>query len=110
MLGPKVRAMRHALPLILAAALVATGHGSSFAGDDDHLVARRALEEGRVLPLTEVLAKVKAKVPGKVIEVELELEDGVLVYEFKIVTPGGRLMEVEADAATGKIQKVEDDD
>lgn len=95
---------------LLAVALVANGPGGVFADDDDHLIARRALEEGRVLPLTDLLPKVKAAVPGKVIEVELELEDGILVYEFKLVTPDGRLVEVEVDAATGEILKTEDDD
>jgi uncharacterized membrane protein YkoI len=96
--------------LLIAALLLATGLGRSLADDDDHLLARRALEEGRVLPLSEVLAKVKSQIPGKVIEVELEVEDGVLVYDLKLLTTNGRLMEVEVDAASGKILKTEDDD
>jgi uncharacterized membrane protein YkoI len=48
--------------------------------------------------------------PGKVIEVELEVEDGVLVYDLKILAKDGRLVEVEVDAATSKVLKVEDDD
>jgi uncharacterized membrane protein YkoI len=95
--------------LLLAAALVLTTHGAH-AGDDDHLLAKRALEEGRVLPLADILAKVKARVPGKVIEVELEVEDGILVYDLKVLAKNGRVKEVEVDAATGKIRKIEDDD
>ena len=95
--------------LLLAAALVLSTH-SAHAGDDDHLIAKRALEEGRVLPLAEILEKVKAKVPGKVIEVELEVEDGILVYDLKVLARNGRVKEIEVDAATGKILKVEDDD
>lgn len=44
------------------------------------------------------------------LEVELEREDGAYVYEFKILRPNGLVQEVEADAATGKILKIEDDD
>jgi uncharacterized membrane protein YkoI len=94
--------------LLLAAALVLTT-GGALAGDDDHLLAKRALEEGRILPLSEILAKVKAEIPGKEIEVELEAEDGILIYELKMLRPDGRVQEVEVDAATGKILKVEDD-
>jgi uncharacterized membrane protein YkoI len=97
-------------PYLLAAGLMALALGSASADDDDHLLARRALEEGRVLPLAEALAAVKAKLPGKVIEVELEVEDGILVYDLKLLTPGGGLKEIEVDAATGKILKIEDDD
>ncbi len=97
-------------PGLLAAGLLALALGNAAADDDDHLIARRALEEGRVLPLTEVLAAVRAKMPGKVLEVELEVEDGVLVYDLKLLTPGGGLKEIEVDAATGKILKIEDDD
>jgi uncharacterized membrane protein YkoI len=95
---------------LFAAGLIALAVGSATADDDDHLTARRALEEGRVLPLAEVLAAVKSKLPGKVIEVELEVEDGILVYDLKMLTPDGRLKEIEVDAATGKILKIEDDD
>lgn len=95
---------------LLAAGLMTLALGSAAADDDDHLLARRALEEGRILPLAEVLAAVKAKIPGKVLEVELEVEDGVLVYDLKLLTPGGGLKELEVDAATGKILQIEDDD
>lgn len=87
--------------MLLAAALVLGAGGAAFAGDDDHLLAKRALEEGRILPLAEILAKVKAEIPGKMIEVELEVEDGILVYDLKMLTQDGRLKELEVDAATG---------
>jgi uncharacterized membrane protein YkoI len=48
--------------------------------------------------------------PGKVIEVELEDEDGKLVYDLKMLSPQGQLQEIEVDAATGNILKIEDDD
>jgi uncharacterized membrane protein YkoI len=95
--------------LLLAAALV-LATGGAHAGDDDHLLAKRALEEGRILPLAQILAKVKSEIPGKEIEVELEADDGILIYELKMLRPDGRVQEIEVDAATGKILKAEDDD
>ena len=46
------------------------------ADDDDHDFAKRALGQGRALPLANIIAKVSPQAPGKVIEVELEDEDG----------------------------------
>lgn len=46
-------------------------------------------------------------ISGQVIKVELEMEDGLLVYEVKIMTPEGYPYEIEVDAITGEIVKVE---
>ena len=95
----------------LAVALVlALASGAPLRADDDHELARRLLSEGRILPLTEVIARVQAEVPGEILEVEFEDEDGTYVYEIKILRPDGRVQEVETDPVTGKILKIEDDD
>jgi|SRR3954453_20720909 uncharacterized membrane protein YkoI len=49
------------------------------------------------------------KVPGTVNEVELEDEDGTIVYGFEIVSKDGSQQEVKIDAQTGKVVKVEAD-
>jgi uncharacterized membrane protein YkoI len=97
--------------LCLAAALIALGGATARADDDnDHELARRLYEQGRILALADVLRTVQAEVPGEVLEVEFEAEHGAHVYEFKILRSDGKVQEVEADAATGKITKIEDDD
>jgi uncharacterized membrane protein YkoI len=81
--------------------------------DDDeigHETAKELLESGRILPLETILAKVAERVPGKLIETKLEYEHGRLMYDIKILRPEGRVQEVEVDAATGEILKIEDDD
>jgi uncharacterized membrane protein YkoI len=75
----------------------------------DHERARRALKQGEVRPLAEILADVRNSIGGEVIEVELDREDGRYVYELTVVSPSGRLLEVKVDAATGAILEVEDD-
>jgi hypothetical protein len=50
------------------------------------------------------------RVPGKITDQELEKEDGRLQYEFEIVTADGKSFDVEIDAITGEILKVEDED
>ena len=49
------------------------------------------------------------KVPGTVQAVELEDEDGTIVYGFEIVAKDGSQQEVKIDAQTGKVAKVEAD-
>jgi len=82
----------------------------AWADDVGPEVAKRLLSEGRIRPLEEILDGVKSKVPGQLIEVELELDDGAYVYDLKILGANGRVMEVETDAQTGSILKIEDDD
>jgi uncharacterized membrane protein YkoI len=92
-----------ALLLMLAAAGVR-------ADDIGPEMARKLLSEGRIRPLAEILEVVKAAVPGETVEVELELDDGIYVYEVKQLNSEGRVKEIKTDAATGKIVKIEDDD
>jgi uncharacterized membrane protein YkoI len=95
----------------LAAALViALTAGAARADDVGPEVAKRLLSEGRIKPLSEIISGVQAKVPGEVLEVQLELDDGIYVYELKLLRPNGKVQEVEADAASGNILKIEDDD
>lgn len=81
--------------------------------DHDHDRARRALEAGEILPLSDILAVAEAARPGRVIELDLERDDGRWLYELELVSPEGRLYELEIDAATGtvlEIEREEDDD
>lgn len=47
------------------------------------------------------------RVPGRVMHVDMDLENGVLVYEVFIMTPQGQIYEVEILARNGQILKVD---
>ena len=95
----------------LTAALFAVlTSGLAYADDVGPETAKRLLGEGRIKPLSEVLDAVKRQVPGEMLEVELELEKTGYVYELKLLRPDGKVQEIEADAASGVILKIEDDD
>lgn len=102
--------MKYGRPALFAAALLSALACAARADDVGPEVAKRLVSEGRIRPLTEIVEAVRKQMPGELIEVELELEDGVYVYDIKLLGPSGRVQEVEADAATGKILKIEDDD
>ena len=82
------------------------------ADDDaaDHNLARRLVAEGQIRALAVIVEEVKVQVPGEMLEVEFESEKGIYKYELKILRPDGKIQEVEVDARTGAILKVEDDD
>jgi len=77
----------------------------AWADGDSHDQARRALEAGEILSLGEILKTAEAARRGRVIEIELDREDGRWIYELEMVSPEGHLYEMEIDAATGNILK-----
>ncbi len=88
-----------AAALAASAALADGGAG----GDDEHERARRAVERGEALPLADILAIVRGDLGGEITRVSFEREHGTWVYEFKVVEPSGRLVEVYVDAASGRV-------
>jgi uncharacterized membrane protein YkoI len=70
---------------------------------------REALTKGEILPLTRILAIAAEKVPGDVLKVEIEREDGTLIYEVEVLTSAGRVRELKINAKTGAILSIEDD-
>lgn len=79
--------------------------------DDDHAYdrARRAVELGETLSIADLLERLNTQVPGEVVGVEFEREDGKWVYEFKVIDNRGRLVEVYVDAQTGAVLSMEED-
>ena len=90
--------------LVLAPAASAQRHR-----DGDHEAARAAMARGEILPLTRILAVVAQETPGNVLEVELDRHDGLIIYEIKILTPAGKVIERHVDARTGALLPEEDD-
>ncbi|HVJ79310.1 MAG TPA: PepSY domain-containing protein [Hyphomicrobium sp.] len=106
--------MKHASFLLLPVLLLVGASAIANADDDDaldHERARQALSEGRIRSLSEIMDAFKAQFTGKIMGVELEVKKGTtFIYEFKVLTPDGKLKEVKVDAKTAKIIKIEDDD
>lgn len=76
---------------------------------DEKAVIRAAMKRGELIPLPNAINIARKLVPGDVIKVDLELEQWGIKYEVKILTPGGRVREVELNARTGALIKIEDD-
>lgn len=95
--------MKFAAPLLLPLALLALPVGAQEAAFPDFEIAEEAVKRGEILPLATILDELAALQPGRVIEVELDVDDGIQIYEVELISPDGRLLEVELDAKTGTI-------
>lgn len=73
--------------------------------------ALRLRQLGRIMPLENLLAIVQARHPSsRLLEVELEEDDDIYVYEVELITTEGVVRELEIDASTGQLLKDEEDD
>lgn len=91
------------LAVLLAACLLSAGGGAVAKDDHDHEAARKAMARGEILPLTRILAVVAQASPGDVLEVELDRHGTRFVYEVKVLTPAGKVTELQVDAKTGAL-------
>ena len=74
--------------------------------DGDHDRARVALESGEILPLQTIIAQLEQVYPGQILEVELERDDGLWIYEIKLVRANGVLIKIDLDASDGRLLSV----
>ena len=53
--------------------------------------------------MNEVIATIEAKFPGKIIKVELENEEGNLIYEAEVFQNNGKTLDIVVDAGTAQV-------
>lgn len=97
--------LRHLL-LAIAVLLSLALFPPSFAGDGDHDRARDALEAGKILPLPTIITQLEQTYPGQIVEVELEYDDDMWIYEIKLLRTEGTLVKIEIDASDGTLLSI----
>lgn len=102
--------MKHLRASLLALLAFAAFASPAFAQRSDHDVALTAVEQREALPLSRIMSIARGAVPGEIIEVELDRDNGRLIYAVKILTSTGRVREVELDARSGAVLRTEDED
>jgi len=81
--------------------------GAAIADDVDRVRELRGTES--ILPLAEILASTAKKYPGNVLDVELEEEQGQVIYEIELLGTDHKIHHLEIDARSGKVIREGDD-
>ena len=100
---------RKLVTLIASGALmlaVAGGSLRSWAEAGEANEVKITLPKAQLKKLTATALKAK---PGKVVETEVETEDGKTHCDVKILAADGKTYEVEVDVATNKVTAIEED-
>jgi uncharacterized membrane protein YkoI len=100
--------MRHSglvFPAVLGLALV-TG-GTAWAKSDTK--EKLQMSQNATITIDEAIKTATEKVPGKVIEAELEKKHDKAVWEVEIATADSKIMEVHIDSMSGTIIDVEEE-
>ncbi len=99
---------RHVLFGAVVATALATGWAGAGEREHDQDLVRVAVERGEILPLADILAHVRSRLPGDVVGVEIERKDGRWLYEFRVVDAKGRLFEAYVDGKSGELERVKE--
>ncbi len=107
LLHPEVgRLVRLVAASLVATGLLAGGARPAWADDDD------ARAPASLASIDAALASVRRDYPGRVLKVELEHEDGGRgrwLYEVKVLTAAGQVVEIALDAVSLERLRVEGD-
>ena len=69
----------------------------------DHDLARQGQMQQTMVPFRTIIASVHQAIPGDIAGIELERRGGNWLYEIKVISPKGVMIEVHIDARTGAI-------
>ena len=97
-----------AIAALAVVAALTIAPAPSRADDDDAKRVRQAVQRGEIKPLSDILAMVRDKLPGDVIGVEIDSDDGRWRYEFKVIDKQGRLFEVYVNAQTAAVERIKE--
>jgi uncharacterized membrane protein YkoI len=102
--------------LVLLVGLLAAFMSHAGEEEEDEVI-HQAIEAGEIVPLQALFAEIRREYQGRILKVELEqerhAEEPIWVYEAKILTPEGHVLELEYDAKSLELIEIEgqhDDD
>lgn len=64
---------------------------------------RQLRESGKILPMEEILTRVRNVQPGQIVEIELDRKKGAYVYEVKLIDDKDTIHKLELDAGSGEV-------
>lgn len=103
--------MRQQSPLMLGLAMLVFAAGTMTVTDPASAEGHSKVEMAAAATVTihDAIKTASEKVPGTVIEAELDRKHGKLIWEVEVVTAEHRIMEVHIDAETGTFIDIEEE-
>lgn len=95
---------------LTAFALLIVSIAPFVSADESQLTARKLSQAGLILPLEKITQSAKTIKSGEVLETELELKNGIYIYEIEILDHKSQVWELKLNAKTGKLIQLERDD
>jgi uncharacterized membrane protein YkoI len=71
--------------------------------------AREAVQQGEILPLSDIRRRVRDQFGGKIVAVDLaegQEDDAPWIYDIRVLSPEGRVLSVQMDASDGQVLEV----
>lgn len=68
---------------------------------------RELVRRGEILSLETILQKYRHSIRGRLLDLEVESEHGLIMYELEFLREDGHVVEFKIDAATGEILEQE---
>jgi uncharacterized membrane protein YkoI len=65
------------------------------------------MEEDKIIPLQSILTRYPEEEYGRLLDLEAERDDGMVVYELEFLQPNGRVLEIKVDASNGRLLEKE---
>lgn len=102
---------RGILPTLLLGVVIALAGAAAVGartGSYEHDEVRSLRQAGEIMAFEDVLQQARSDFPGRVIEAELDNDDGGYRYELEILGEQGEVRKLYYDARTG--ERLKDDD
>ena len=100
------------MAVVIGAMLVLNGpvwSGDKGKGKKDESKETVEMAAKAKVTIDQAIKTASEKVPGKVVEAELEKKHDTLVWEVEVVTAENKVMEVHIDAESGAVIEVEEE-
>ncbi len=76
---------------------------------DDRDAVLQSVEKGEIRSLAEIRKSISDRFQGDIVHIGIEQHHGRRFYEFKLLRPDGRLIEIKVDPATKDILEIENE-
>jgi uncharacterized membrane protein YkoI len=108
----KNRTCQHFLKMVTTAIVLGalSAHVIARADDaDDRDAVLQSVEKGEIRSLAEIRKSIIDQFQGDIVHIGIKQRHGHRFYEFKVLRPDGRLIEIKVDPATKEILEIENE-